>query len=153
MPIQNTIGSAYASGMVAAAYPGMIAETQFKDVYSKAVETAAVAFGLAVGAGTADGSVKLGGAGFEGITVADKSRDADQFDVGEIAGVMKKGTIWVTASTDVAPTDDVTFTAATGAIGKALATTITGAKFLATATSGNLVPVYLPGDLGSTATV
>lgn len=142
-PIADTIGG-YDTKM-AVGYAGMIAEgPSVRDIASKVVENADVGFGLAVGAGTADGSVRLSGAGFEGITVADKSRDADQYDVAEMAGVMRKGVIWVTASTAVDPTDPVTFTAATGVIGAGLATTITDAKFLDTGAIGDLVRVYLP---------
>lgn len=126
------------------AFAGMLAEGQTaRDVASKVVENAAVAFGLAVGRGTADGSVRLGGTGYEGIALADKSRDADQYDVGEMAGVIRKGTVWVTASTAVTPADPVTFTAATGVIGAGLATTIAGAKFETSAGIGELVRVYL----------
>lgn len=124
-------------------FAGMLAESQIKDVASKVVEDAAVAFGLAVGAGAADGSVKLDGAGFEGIALADKSRTADLYAVGEVAGVIRKGTVWVVASTAVTPADPVTFTAATGVIGDGLATTIDGAKFETTAALGDLVRVYL----------
>lgn len=142
MPVQDFIGT-YTS-QTRLGFAGMIAEGQtVKDVASKSVETAAVAFGLAVGAGTADGSCRLGGTGYLGITVADKTRAADQYAVGEMAGVLRKGTIWVTASTDVDPDDPVTFTAETGVIGAGLATTIAGAKFETTATTGNLVRVYL----------
>jgi len=125
-------------------YAGMIADTSGpKDVASRKIETAAVAFGLAVGAGTADGSAKLGGAGFQGITVADKAQVADEYPVGSVAGVIRKGPVWVTVSVDVDPSDPVTFTAATGVIGAGLATTIAGAKFETTATAGNLARVYL----------
>lgn len=140
--VQDFIGT-YA-GRMDAAFAGMIAESQsIKDVASKVVETAAVAFGRAVGRGTADGSVKLAGAGFEGIAVADKSREADSYAVGEVAGVIRKGTVWVVASTAVTPADPVTFTAATGVIGAGLATTIAGAKFETTASIGQLARVYL----------
>ena len=144
MPIQDTVGATYPARMPVG-YPGMIADLSLHDVVSKVVETAAVAFGLAVGAGTADGSCKLGGTGFEGIVTDDKTRMADSFAVGEYASVAKKGVIWVTASTaGVNPAAPVTFTAATGVIGAGLATTITGAKFLDTVASGALVRVYLP---------
>lgn len=127
-----------------AGYAGMPADLSGpSDVASRIVETASVAFGLAVGAGAADGSIALGGAGFEGITVADKTRTADEYPVAEVAGVKRKGSIWVEASTNVGPSDPVTFTAATGVIGAGLATTIDGAKFETTATSGNLVRVHL----------
>lgn len=142
-PIQDTVGTYTTTN--ALGYPGMIAESQMiKDVASKVIETAPVAFGLAVGRGAADGSAKLAGTGFEGITVADKTRLADSYAVGEAAGVIRKGTVWVTASTAVTPADPVTFTAATGVIGAGLATTITGAKFETTASIGGLVRVYLP---------
>lgn len=146
MPVQDYQGG-YADTFTAG-YAGMRADTALCDVASRIVENAVVAFGLAVGRGTADGSCRLGGTGFEGITVADKSRDGDdtavdQYDVGEMAGVMRKGSIWVTASTNVDPSDPVTFTAATGVIGAGLATTIANATFETTATSGNLVRVNL----------
>jgi hypothetical protein len=143
MPIQDSIGATYPT-RTGLGYAGMLAEiTGVQDVVSKKVETAAVAFGLAVGRGAADGSVKLAGTGFEGITVADKTRSADSYAVGEVAGVLRKGAIWVTASTDVTPADPVTFTAATGVIGAGLATTITGAKFETSASTGGLVRVFL----------
>ncbi|MDZ7904609.1 MAG: hypothetical protein U5N55_01585 [Cypionkella sp.] len=143
MPVQDTVIGGY-TNKTPLGYAGMIAEGQtIKDVASEVVTTASVAFGLAVGRGATDGSVRLGGTGFEGITVADKTRAADLYTVGEMAGILRKGTIWVTASTNVGPADPVTFTAATGVIGAGLATTIAGAKFETTATSGNLVRVYL----------
>lgn len=144
MPIQDFIGT-YSSEMDIA-FAGMIAEGQtVKDVASKVVETAAVAFGLAVGAGTADGSVKLGGAGYIGVAVADKSRDADSYAIGEVAGVIRKGTVWVAVGADVDPSDTVYFVPATGVITSVSTnnTAIPGAKFETTATSGNLARVYL----------
>lgn len=141
MPISDWIGTYTAAPVIA--YAGMPADSALADVASRRVTTGVTAFGLAVGRGASDGTVRLGGTGFEGITVADKSRTADSYAVDEVAGVMRKGTIWVTASTNVGPADPVTFTAATGVIGAGLATTITGAKFETTALSGALVRVYL----------
>jgi hypothetical protein len=142
MTIQDTIGT-YPT-RTPLGYAGMIADaTGIQDIASRKVETAAVAFGLAVGRGTADGSAKLAGTGFEGIAVADKTRSADSYAVGEVAGVIRKGSVWVTASTAVTPADPVTFTAATGVIGAGLVTTIAGAKFENTAIIGGLVRVYL----------
>lgn len=145
MPIQDAIGGNYPTRMTSG-YAGMVADTSLRDVVSKTIETAAVAFGLAVGRGTADGSVKLGGTGFEGIVIDDKSHTADTYSVGEVAPVARKGTIWVTAGASVAPSDTVYFAAATGIISNISAggTAITGAKFLDTAASGALVRVYLP---------
>ena len=61
MPISDTVGTY--SGQTALGYAGMIAEAQMiKDVASKAVTTAVVPFGLAVGRdGTSPNTVKLGG--------------------------------------------------------------------------------------------
>ena len=145
MPIQDTIGSSYPTRMTAG-YAGLIADASLHDTVSKVVETATVAFGLAVGRGTADGSVKLGGTGFEGVTVDDKTRTADSYAVGEYAAVARKGTIWVTAGASVTPADTVYFAAATGVISNISAggTAITGAKFMDTAANGALVRVYLP---------
>ena len=143
MPISDTVGTYTANHPIG--YAGMIAESQtIKDVASKVVATAAVAFGLAVGRdGVVANSVKLGGTGFEGIAVADKTRAADSYAVGEVGGFLRKGTIWVTASTAVTVADPVTFTAATGVIGAGLATTITDAKFETAGAIGDLVRVYL----------
>jgi len=128
MPIQDAFGAAVAA--MPLGLPGMIAEgQQVKDVVSKRVTTAAVAFGRVVGRdGVIDGAVKLGGTGFEGIAIIDKTRVGDEYIVGEMAGILRKGTVWVTASTAVDPGDAVTFTAATGVIGDGLATTIAGAN-------------------------
>jgi len=144
MPIQDAFGAAVAA--MPLGLPGMIAEgQQVKDVVSKRVTTAAVAFGRVVGRdGVIDGAVKLGGAGFEGIAIIDKTRVGDEYIVGEMAGILRKGTVWVTASTAVDPGDAVTFTAATGVIGDGLATTIAGAKFETSGSIGDLVRVYLP---------
>jgi len=144
MPIQDAFGAAVDA--MPLALPGMIAEgQQVKDVVSKRVTTAPVAFGLAVGRdGVIDGAVKLGGVGFEGIAIADKSRVDDEYIVGEMAGILRKGTVWVTASTAVDPSDPVTFAAATGVIGEGLGTTISGAKFETSGGVGDLVRVYLP---------
>ena len=144
MPIQDAFGAAVDA--MPLGYAGMIAEgQQVKDVVSKRVTTASVPFGLAVGRdGVIDGAVKLGGTGFEGIAIIDKSRVDDEYIVGEMAGILRKGTVWVTASTAVDPSDPVTFTAATGVIGEGLATTIAGAKFETSGGIGDLVRVYLP---------
>lgn len=142
-PIQDTIGT-YPT-RTPLGYPGMLAEiTGAQDTASRRITTAAVAFGLAVGRdGVIAGTAKIGGAGFEGITVADKTRQADSYAVGEVAGVLRKGSIWVTASTAVTIADPVTFTAATGVIGAGLATTIANAKFETAGGIGDLVRVYL----------
>lgn len=144
MPVQDFIGT-YTDRMDAA-FAGMIAEGQIaKDVASKVVTTAVVPFGRAVGAGATDGSVRLGGTGYIGITVADKTRAADEYAVGEVAGVMRKGTIWVNVAVAVADTDVVYFVPATGAITNVSTdnVAIPGAKFEITTTGAGLTRVYL----------
>jgi len=144
MPIQDAFGAAVAAMPIG--YAGMVAEgQQVKDVVSKRVTTAVVPFGSVVGAsGTTPGTVRLGGVGYEGIAIADKSRADDLYIVDEMAGILRKGTVWVIASTAVTVANPVTFTAATGVIGHALATTIAGAKFETAGEIGDLVRVYLP---------
>jgi hypothetical protein len=144
MPVQDFIGTY--TGRTRLGFAGMIAESQaVRDVASKAVTTAVVPFGRAVGAGATDGTCRLGGTGYLGITVADKTRAADQYAVGEMAGVMRKGTIWVAVGADVTPASTVYFVPATGVITSVSTdnTAIPGAKFETTATSGNLARVYL----------
>lgn len=144
MPVQDFIGTY--QGRMDVAYAGMVAESQaVRDVASKIVTTAVVPFGVAVGAGATDGSCRLGGTGYLGITVADKTRAADQYAVGEAAAVMRKGTIWVTVGAAVTPGDTVYFVPATGVITDVSTdnTAIPGAKFETTAASGALARVYL----------
>jgi hypothetical protein len=135
----------YAANMTVG-YAGMIADSAGpKDVASRTIENAVVAFGLAVGRGTADSSARLGGSGFEGITVADKSQVADEYPIGAVAGVVRKGTVWVTVNANVTPASVVRFVASTGVITptESGGTVIAGAKFETTTTSGNLARVYL----------
>lgn len=130
----------------AVGYAGMLAEGQpARDIASKVVENVAVAFGLAVGAGSADGSCRLGGTGFVGITVADKTRDEDGYDVGEMAAVIRKGTVWVSVPVAVADTDTVYFVAATGVITNVSSgnVAIAGAKFETSTSGAGLARLYL----------
>lgn len=144
MPVQDAFGTYVGNAPVG--YAGMVAESQaVRDVASKAVTTAAVGFGLAVGAGAADGSCRLGGTGYLGVTVADKTRAADQYAVGEVAGVMRKGTIWVNVPVAVADTDAVYFIPATGVITNVSTdnTAIPNAKFEVTTSGAGLTRLYL----------
>ncbi len=131
--------------MPAIGYAGMIADSQFKTVLSKRITNGAVGFGLAVSRGAADGTSRLGGTIYDGITVADKADPDASYAIDEVAGVMVKGCIWVTASNNVTPADAPTFTLATGVIGAGLVTAIPNARFLTTATAGNLVQLELLG--------
>lgn len=130
-------------GVAPLGYAGMIADTQFTTVFSRAITVAIAGFGLAVGRGATDGTARINGAGFEGITVADKTKVNANYAIGDVAGVMAKGSVWVIASTAVTPADPVTFTAATGVIGAGLVTAIPNARFLNTAAIGGLVQVFM----------
>ena len=148
-PIQDVQGSYNTDFDIGVA--GQIADTSLCDVASRIVENAVVGFGLAVGRGSADESCRLGGTGFEGITVQDKSVESDdnsvdQYAVGEMAGVLRKGTVWVTVGSAVTPASTGYFTPATGAISATASgnTEIVGAKFETSAASGDLARVYLP---------
>ncbi|WP_420213977.1 structural cement protein Gp24, partial [Listeria monocytogenes] len=89
MPITDIFGTYTAAPAVA--YGGMIAEGQIvKDSASKRVTTASVGFGVAVGAGASDGTVRTGGTGFEGITVANKAQVDDFYAIGDMAQVLRK---------------------------------------------------------------
>lgn len=140
--------SDYQGGYTAApasAYAGLTLSSDFENIFSRQVETAAVGFGLAVGRGTADTGVKLGGTGFEGITVADKTQVDSQYDVGITAGVLNKGYIWVTASVALAPGDTLYFVPATGVITNVSTsnTAIPNSQVLNTAASGGLALLFL----------
>lgn len=144
MPIFDTQG-AYPNSF-AVGYAGMIAEGQpSRDVASKLVEASVIPFGLAVSVGTADGSCRLGGTGYVGITVADKTRTADQYAIGEMAAVIRKGTVWVAVAAATADTDIVYFTVATGAISGVITgnVAIPNARFETTTAGAGLIRVYL----------
>ena len=129
----------------AAAYAGMIADTEFTTVLSHEITTGAVGFGLAVGRGASDRTARLGGSGYVGVTVADKADPEASYGIGDIAGTMMKGAIWVTAGAAVTPADTVYFAPATGVISNISAggTVIPNARFLTTAANGALVLLML----------
>ncbi len=141
MPAYQTT---YISAPVAG-YAGMVADATDNTILSKRITNTAVAFGLAVSRGSADGTSRLGGTIYDGISIADKADPEAAYAIDDIAGVMVKGTIWVTASNNVTPADPPTFTLATGVIGAGLVTAIPNARFLTTATAGNLVQLQLLG--------
>ena len=87
---------------MAAAYVGMIANTEPNNLISREVETAAgVGFGVPVQQGTADAECKIMAAGATacvGITVRDQSTTADKFAEADSALLMRNGVIWVTVT-------------------------------------------------------
>lgn len=142
------------------ALPGMPAFEVFK-ADSRTCETAAgIAFGVAVGKGTADKGCVVGAASaaaFVGISIRDKAvlndSTADKYNQYDDMAVMYEGDIWVTVGADVNDGDDVTFVASTGVLSSAATSgtqfAIAGARWMTTATSGNLARLRLGGALPS----
>lgn len=97
MAVQST----YVNTM-AAAYAGMIANTEPNNLISKEVETAAgIGFAVPVIQGTADDQCDVVAASTDviiGITVRDQSTDGDDFDQYDNALVMQRGVMWVTVT-------------------------------------------------------
>lgn len=97
---------------------GMIANTRPKDTVSKIVADAAgIAFGLAVFQGTAANQITATFSAtlknFVGVTIRDMTLARTQADIASVdkykqyesAGILREGTIWVTASLAVAVGD------------------------------------------------
>jgi len=136
---------------------GMIATSMISDVVSKTNVTAASApipFGMACETSGEDGCV-LGSAGdrFAGVSVAQAVLDqiglvsgaanADQFAEGETVGLLRNGTIWVTAATIVSANDTATY-ANDGTIGVGLVNAFPGQAYFETdAALGELVRLRL----------
>lgn len=124
MPVQSSY-----SENIRPALEGMIANTEPNKLISRNVETAAgIGFGKVVQQGAdADGCISdlntsaMTAQTFLGITVRERSvrpETPNLFAQYESARIMREGVIWVTTAATVAPSDIVTVTLATGAIGK-----------------------------------
>lgn len=123
-------------------YAGLIATANARDAYTYTLEGDNAAFGLACGQGTADRGAVLGGGDFVGVTIADKSLDQNTYQSGDSASLLRKGVMWVIASTDVSPADPVTYDA-NGQFGAGLASPLPDARFEATVAAGGLVRLAL----------
>jgi len=106
--------------------PGNIATGEPNDRSTRVIETGsgAVAFGVAVVAGTADQTAKLPtatGQDFVGVACVDKNipvgNGEDQYVAGDNALVLYRGCVYVTVSEAVAYRDPVAFNFTTGAFG------------------------------------
>jgi hypothetical protein len=136
------------------AFPGMPADADHS-IDTRTVETVAgIGFGVAVSQGSGDKGALIGGASaavFAGVTVKDNTRAADLYAQYDNAGVMYRGTIWVTVGGDVTDGGDVTFAATTGVLSSAAASgsqfVIAGARWMTTASSGGLAKLRLSGHL------
>lgn len=106
MPVQTTYNTEQRKAVA-----GMIADMTAKTLVSRTVEDAAgIGFGKAVSQGAADfGCLAFDGspASILGITVRERSVDADKFEQYDSARVMLKGAIWVVATVAVDAGDPV----------------------------------------------
>lgn len=123
---------------------GFVSDTAVvRDAISREVETANIPFARAVSKGTGDREVVLGGANYQGITVANRTMNDEFYAVGETASVLRKGTIIVRPTVAVNADDDATYDPATGQFNTG-GTAIPGAKYMTTVAAGALVELYLP---------
>lgn len=140
-------------------YPGQPANMNTYTADSLICETVAgIGFGLAVSQGANYNGCVLGGASaavFRGLTVRDVTLAAnvvpDKFADGDTISVMFRGDMWVTVGADVTAGQDVTFSSTTGVLSSAAASgsqfTIAGARWMTSATSGNVAIVRLSGNV------
>ncbi len=154
-----TVQSTYSESQPIA-QAGMPASGDFS-ADTRTCETAAgIAFGVAVSQGSDDNGAVIGGASaavFVGVTIADKSvpynGTNDEYAQYDSMGVMTRGRIWVTVGGDVTDGGDVTFASTTGVLSSAAAGgsqfAIAGARWMTTATNGNLALLHLGGALPS----
>ncbi len=122
-----------------------------------------IGFGLAVSQGTLHGdrSAVLGnasGALFVGITMADPTLPnidttfTDKYQDTDNMAVLVRGDIWVVVENNVAPGDEVYYNTTTGQLGATSGghTAIPSARWMTTATTGNLAVVRLGQSAGNT---
>lgn len=142
------------------AVAGMVANMTNYDADTGIVETAGgIGFGLAVSQGTADDGILIGAsaaAKFRGISIRDVTLapgDNDKYQRYANISVLTEGDIWVTTGGAVNAGDDVTFDSGTGVLSSAASSgtqfTISGARWMTSAGSGELAVVRLSGHLPS----
>ena len=150
---------------MAAAYNGMIANTEPNVLISREVETSAgIGFGVPVIQGTADNQVDVVSASTDdvvGITVRDQSVDpssADTFAQYDTALLLRKGVMWVTVTDagGVAAGDDVWVLVSNGTFSNADAGTsgslkLTGSRWESSAANGALAKIRFNLDIAATA--
>lgn len=153
-----TVQSSY-SETLTKAVAGLPADADFSADSRICEAVAGIGFGLAIAQGTSDNEGKLASAAatdFVGVTIRDKALVNDSDDLYEQYGVMSvmtRGDIWVTVGGNVSPGDDVTYNKSTGVLSSAAADAnnfaVSGARWMTTATNGNLAKLRLSGELPS----
>ena len=157
MAVQST----YLDNM-AAAYVGMIANSEPNVLVSKEVETAAgVGFGVPVIQGTADNQCDVVAASTNdviGITVRDQSVTDDVFALKDTALLMRQGVIWatVTDAGGVAAGDPVWVLVSNGTFSNADAGTngslqLAGCRWETSAANGALAKIRVDLDVPAVA--
>jgi len=147
---------------MAAAYNGMVANTEPSVLVSKEVETTAgVGFGVPVIQGTADGQCDVVAASTNdviGITVRDQSTTSDTFSVKDTALLIRKGVIWVTVTDagGVSAGDDVWVLVSNGTFSNADAGTdgsikLAGCRWETTGANGALAQIRVNLDVPAVA--
>lgn len=151
MALAAVVQTVYSERM-ARGVPGLIADMTNYDTISRTVETAAgIGFGLAVCRGTNDKGIVLGGtlAAFQGALIRDPTLEPGDEDAAQqysVAGVMRKGTMWVTAGEAASAGDPVHFNGTTGAFLTAGEQgPIVGAEWIDSVAAGEVGRIYLAG--------
>jgi hypothetical protein len=151
-PIQTTYNSEYT-----AAFAGMVANMETRNVISRTVQDATLAFGVPVFQGALDNSVTATpGTAFRGISIVEKNAlpftmtggslaaSGMTYQQGDTAGIITKGVVWVLASSVTVAGQQVYLTA--GGLYTDVAsgdTAIPGALFDDSVASGALVKIRL----------
>jgi len=106
-----------------AAYAGLIADLEPKEVVSKHAEGGDIGFGLAVSRGTADDQATKGGSAVLGVTVRSLDREgavttgAVDYDQYSTMAVMRAGYCWVNVQDTGSPGAALNYNTTTGLIG------------------------------------
>ena len=137
------------------AYAGLLFAQAPSDVVSRSIETVAgAAFGLAVGRGTADTQVVIGGdATFVGITVRSLDKEgaantgAIQYDEKDTAAVLRSGYVWAVCPAGCIPGNLVFYTDVDGVLDAGVAaageTQLANAQWTTTASAGELAVIRI----------
>lgn len=134
---------------ISRARAGHVESTEFKNVISRNVETAAIGFGKPVVQGVADYGVRNSATNdttILGIATREYAQDptsVDAYPVYASAAIMTKGLIWVTVGAAVVAGDPVHVIVNGGTYGKTGGVAIPNARFETSAASGALALVRL----------
>jgi len=136
-----TVQTSYSRTLTAASAGQPASEHRFVSETMQVDNADGIGFGLVVSRTGTGRDVGLGGTVPLGISVRDVTRkpsDSDTYlDNADIV-VLTKGDIWVTVEDDVAVGDVVEYNTTTGQLGSDGGTTLLGAKWMTSASAGNI---------------